>query len=402
MSSATDQSIAYPLVDDDALDIDPAYFELQPRGPIHVEMPAGGSCWVALSYADCKAVHGDRRFVKELGIGKVMPRNHPMPPLDPSMLAQMDPPRHTRIRKLTTAAFARPRILGMRAWVEALADELLDQMVAGGESADFVSTYAWALPNLVVTGILGVPRDDVPTFRAFIDDMLDPTSSPEARDQAGADLRAYILELVAERRERATDDVLSDLVRARDQEDRLDEDELVMLCQSLFLGGFETTAAQLGSTFFALMTQRDRWVELVDDHELLPAALEELWRWVPTTKYGNPMPRWAAADVEMSNGVVIPAGDVIFGERAVANRDEAVYPRAQELDFHRADPEPHLTLGWGLHHCVGAHLAHLEIEITLEKMLRRFPGLELAVPGDEIAWTRRRLLRCPEALPLAW
>jgi cytochrome P450 len=196
--------------------------------------------------------------------------------------------------------------------------------------------------------------------------------------------------------------VLSDLVRARDEEDRLDEDELVMLCQSLFLGGFETTAAQLGATFYALMTQRDRWVELVDDRDLLPAALEELWRWVPTTRYGNPLPRWAAEDVEMSNGVVIPAGDVIFGERAVANRDEAMYPHAQEIDFHRIDPEPHLTLGWGQHHCVGANLAHLEIEITFEKMLERYPNLELAVPASAVVWSKRRLLRCPDALPLTW
>src|SRR5262249_26323180 len=157
----------------------------------------------------------------------------------------------------------------------------------------------------------------------------------------------YILSLVAERRKHATDDVLSDLVTARDQDDRLTEDELVMLFQSLFLGGFETTAAQLGATIYTLMKYRDLWQELVDDRELLAAALEELWRWIPTTRYGMPMPRWASEDVELSHGVVIPAGEIIFGERAVANRDEAVFPHGWELDFHREDPEPHLTLGWG-------------------------------------------------------
>jgi cytochrome P450 len=402
VAAATEQIIAYPIVDDDGLDVDLAYLDLQTRGPVRVQMPFGDPCWVATSYADCKAVHGDRRFVKELGVGKILPRNHPMPPLDPSMLANMDPPRHTRIRKLTTAAFARPRILGMREWIESLADELLDQMVESGGPTDFVSTYAWGLPNLVVTGILGVPRADVPTFRGFIDDMLDPASSVETRVAARQLLREYILSLIAERRQCRNDDVLSDLVAARDEEDRLDEDELVMLCESLFLGGFETTAAQLGSTFYALMTQRDRWEELVEDRDLVPAALEELWRWVPTTKYGNPMPRWAAEDVELGNGVVIPAGDVVFGERAVANRDEAVFPHASELDFHRDHPEPHLTLGWGQHHCVGANLAHLEMEITLEKMLERLPNLSLAVAADDVGWTKRRLLRCPEALPLTW
>jgi cytochrome P450 len=318
------------------------------------------------------------------------------------MLANMDPPRHTRIRKLTTAAFARPRIRGMKDWVESIADDLLDAMTAGAGPADFISAYANPLPNLVVTGILGVPREDVPTFRGFIDEMLDPTGTVATRDAASAKLSAYIRDLVAVRRDREMDDVLSDLVRARDDDDRLSEEELVMLCQSLFLGGFETTVSQLGSTFYALLKQRDLYAELVEDRDLVPAALEETWRRVPTTKYGNPMPRWAAEDVELSHGVVIPQGEIIFGERAVANLDESVYPHALEIDFHRDDPAPHLTLGWGPHHCVGANLAHLEIEITFEKLLERFPDFALAAPAADIAWSKRRLLRCPEALPVTW
>ena len=402
MTVATDQALAYPLVDDDELVVSPEYFELQARGPVRVQLPYGPPCWVATGYEDCRAVHADRRFVKELGVGLPIPRNHPISPLDPSMLANMDPPRHTRIRKLTTAAFARPRIRGMKEWVESIADDLLDTMAAGDGPADFISAYATPLPNLVVTGILGVPREDMPTFRGFIDEMLDPTGTAATRDAAAEKLSAYIRELVAVRREHEMDDVLSDLVRARDDDDRLSEDELVMLCQSLFLGGFETTVSQLGSTFYALLKQRDLYAELVEDRDLVPAALEEMWRRVPTTKYGNPMPRWAAEDVELSHGVVIPQGEIIFGERAVANLDESVYPHTLEIDFHRDDPAPHLTLGWGPHHCVGANLAHMEIEITFEKLLERFPDLALAVPAADVAWTKRRLLRCPEALPLTW
>jgi cytochrome P450 len=402
VSVATDQVLAYPLVDDDELVVSEQYFALQARGPVRVQLPFGPPCWVATSYEDCRLVHADRRFVKELGVGLPIPRNHPISPLDPSMLANMDPPRHTRIRRLTTAAFARPRIRGKKEWVEGIADDLLDAMVAAGSPADFISAYATHLPNLVVTGILGVPREDVPTFRGFIDTMLDPTGTAETRDAASAELSDYIRSLVAARRAQATDDVLSDLVSARDDDDRLTEDELVMLCQSLFLGGFETTVAQLGSTFYALLKERDRYAELVEDRDLIPAALEELWRRVPTTKYGNPMPRWAAEDVELSHGVVIPQGDIIFGERAVANLDASVFPHALAIDFHRADPAPHLTLGWGPHHCVGANLAHMELEITFEKVLERFPELALAVPASGIEWTKRRLLRCPEALPLTW
>ena len=402
MATTTEQILNYPIVVDDGLEISPIYRELQQHGPIRVQMAYGGPCWVALGYEDCRAVHADRRFVKELGVGQILPRIHPMPPLDPSMLANMDAPRHTRIRKLTTAAFARPRILALHDWVEGITYDLLDAMVAQGQPADFASAFVRNFPILVVSGILGVPGDDIPTFRHFVETMLDPTGTMETRGAASEQLRAYIQTLVATRREHPTDDVLSDLVTARDEEDRLTEDELVMLCQSLFLGGFETTAAQLGATIYTLMSHPDLWQELVEDPDLLPAALEELWRWIPTTKYGNPLPRWAAEDVELSNGVVIPAGDVILGERAVANRDESVFPHGWELDFHREDPPPHLTLGWGPHHCVGANLAHMEIELTLRKMLERFPNLQLAIPAEDVQWSKRHLLRTVEALPLTW
>jgi len=290
----------------------------------------------------------------------------------------------------------------MRGWIDGLVDGLLDEMEESGQPADFFSSVAWKLPNLVVTGILGVPSDDVPTFRSFIDRMLATNSTMEERIEAHGKMRGYILELVAERRRRATDDVLSDLVQARDEHDRFTEDELAMLCLSLFLGGFETTVAQLGSTLFVLMAHRELWQELVSDPTVMDAALEELWRWIPSTRYGMPLVRWAIEDVELSGGVVIPAGQPILPERAVANRDELVFPRGWELDFHRDDPQPHLSLGFGAHHCVGATLAHLELEVTLHKMLDRFPGLELAVPAEDVTWSRTSFMRSVEALPLTW
>lgn len=394
--------VDYPFADDDALDVDPRYRELQQAGPVRARLPFGEPCWVATSYDDCKVVMGDRRFVKALGIGRAMPRTYEMPPLDPSMLANMDPPDHTRIRKLTTTAFSRGRIRALRPWIEGLVDDLLDDMVGHGAPDDFAATVAWGLPNLVVTGILGVPKDDIPRFRSYIDGNLDPTATVESRVASGELLRGYILRLVEERRRRPTDDVLSDLVTARDDEDRLSEDELVMLCFSLFLGGFETTASQLGASVYALLAQRSLWEELRDDRDLLPAAMEELWRWIPTTKYGMPLPRWASEDVELSNGVVIPAGDAIVPERVVGNRDESVFAHAWEIDFRRDDPAPHLALGWGVHRCVGAALAHLEIEITLVKLLDRFPDLRLAVPAADVRWSKARLFRSVETLPLSW
>jgi len=156
------------------------------------------------------------------------------------------------------------------------------------------------------------------------------------------------------------------LVEARDNEDRLSEDELVSLTMTLFLGGFETTAAQLGSTVWTLMAHRNLWQELLDDLEVMPAAIEELWRWIPSFRHGSPMIRWANEDVELSGGVIIPKGDPLLPEHQVANRDEAVFAHAWELDFHRVNPQTHLSLAWGSHRCMGAHLANLEVELTLK------------------------------------
>ena len=232
--------------------------------------------------------------------------------------------------------------------------------------------------------------------------MTGVDSTLEQRMEAHESMKDFVRGLIAERRATMTDDLLCKLVQARDDDDRLSEDELVNLSMTLFLGGFETTAAQLGSSVWTLMAYRDRWQELLDDPEVLPAALEELWRWVPSFRHGQPMIRWANEDVELSGGVVIPAGDPVLPEHQVANRDESVFPHGTELDFHRKMPEPHLSLAWGPHRCMGAHLANLEVEVTLRSLLERFPTLELAVAPEEVKWSRDTFLRSAAELPLIW
>jgi cytochrome P450 len=396
--------LRYPFSKERALDVEPAFLALHERGPIRVQLPYGEACWLATRYEDVRTVHADKRFGKEFGVGRDVPRLHERPAIDPSSLAMMDAPRHTRIRKLTSATFAKPRVRALSDWVDAFVDELLGTMAsegADGSGFDFM-TYSWALPNDVVTGILGIPADDIPMFRGWIDTMLSMATTLEVRIEMSERLREYIRGLIAQRRATPTDDVLGELVLARDEDDRLTEDELVMLSFSLFLGGFETTVAQLGSTMFTLLAERDLWQELVDDRQLLPAAMEELWRWIPSFRYGFPHVRWVLEDVELSDGVVIPAGESIVPERTLAHRDESVFPHANELDFHRDAPASHLALGWGPHHCVGAHLAHLELELSLLALLERFPTLELAVAADEVQWSETTMLRSPAQLPVRW
>jgi cytochrome P450 len=392
----------YPIVEEIALDVDPVYRDLQKRGPVKVQMPYGEPCWLTTSYEDVKAVHSDRRFSKEAGLGRDLPRTEGIYPTDPSILANMDPPRHTRLRKLTSGAFSPARIRGMRDWIAMVVDDLLDQMIEAGQPADFFGTVAWNLPNRVVTGILGVPRLDVSMFRDWIERMLSLHTASEMRRDAQASLVSYIEGLVAVRRRIPTDDLLSALVQAHERDDRLTDQELVMLCLSVFLGGFETTAAQLGSTVYVLMSERRLWQELSNDPALMPAAMEELWRWIPSHRYGKPLVRWATEDVELSQGVVIRTGDPVLPERPAANRDESVFAHGWELDFHRRDPKPHLALGFGPHHCMGASLAHLEIQVTLERLLRRLPNLDLAIPAQKVAWSQTSFMRQVEGLPLVW
>lgn len=402
MDSATTDVVQYPFTAERALDVDARYRDLQSRGAIKVQMAYGESCWLATTYEDVRTVHLDRRFSKAAGVGRDMPRREGIFPSDPSMLANLDPPEHTRLRRLASGAFAPARIREDRAWLIGLVDALLDDMIDAGQPVDFHGAVATQLPNLVMAGVLGVPRDDLPVFHGWIDRMLALNTPPQERAEAQNQLHQYIIGLVDNRRRSPTDDLLSALVHAHEQDDRLTEQELVMLCVSLFLGGFDTTVSQLSSSVFILMNERGLWGELLGDPGLMPAAMEELWRWIPGHRYGKPLIRWATDDVELSGGVIVKVGEAVIPERPIANRDESVFPRGWEVDFHRDNPRPHLALGFGSHHCMGANLAHMEIQGTLERLMERLPSLRLAVPSSEITWSGTSLMRCVESLPLAW
>ena len=395
--------IEYPIVRRDDLVVDDFYHELQEQGPVRIQLPYGEPSWMATGYEDVRTIYGDRRFARGPGLGRDTPRLMEMKISDdPSIIANMDPPMHTRLRRLTLTAFSGKQIQKLRGSIEAKADLLLDELVVKGPPADFVSLYTWDLPLSVITGILGVPSSDAPTFRGWVDSLMNILLPRAEKDAALGEMIGYISNLIAERRDVSTDDLLSVMVHARDDEDQLTEGELVSLSLALFLAGFETTAAQLGSTVYTLMASRARWEELLADRRLLGAALEELWRWIPSFRFGMPHVSWAKEDVELSHGVVIAAGEPILPEHQVANRDESVFPHASELDFHRDHPQPHLSLAHGAHRCLGAHLALLEIEITVGRLLDRFPNLELAVPKDEVRWSTSTFLRSPAEVPLVW
>ena len=357
MTAVENDIVEYPMVQDSGLDVDPVYRELQKKPPIRVRLPHGEPAWLATRYDDVRTVYGDRRFSRALGLAHDPPGLFPGELIkNPTLLLNMDPPEHTRLRRLTSGTFSPGRIAQMGEWVQGLVDDLLDEMTSQGRAADFVPAFAERLPVQVLVGILGVAEEDGSRFRGWVDTMSALDAETETKTKARDELHDHIRGLIAARRERRSDDLLGALVAARDEGDRLSEDELLNLCLALWSGGFKTTLMQLGTTVYTLMTHREHWAELLQHPELLPAALEELWRWIPSFRYGAPFSRWAIEDVELSSGLVVRAGEPVLPEHAVANRDESVFPNGWDLDFHRVDPRP---LRDGNRRCEGARRAPL-------------------------------------------
>jgi cytochrome P450 RapN len=401
--TSTAEITAYPFVASQALTVDPRYRELQHQGPIRVQFAYGEPCWLATRYDDCKVVYGDRRFGRRLGLEHAMPGMFDTEKIKiPTLLLNMDPPEQTRIRRLASGAFSPARIALLDAQVQGHVDDLWDDVEAAGPGADFMALFAAKLPARVMAGILGVPRDDAERFARLVDELVGVGVTDEERGRANAQLHDFVVGLIAERRRASSDDLLSVLVDARDSGDRLSEEELESLALALWLGGVDTTHNELGSMVFTVATHPDQWQEVVEHRDLLPAALEELWRWIPSHKYGVLFPRWASEDVELSHGTVVRAGEPVYPEHTVANRDESVFPNGWELDFHRVDPQPHLTFAFGPHHCMGSHLARLEVRLALATMIERFADLDLAIPAAQVDWATGGMLRSARSLPLAW
>ena len=404
MTTSTSELLAYPFGPPDGLTVDPIYRELQSKRPIQVTFPFGEPVWLATQYEDCRMVYGDRRFMRSLGL------THDMPGLfdgelikNPDLLLNMDPPEQTRIRRLASGAFSPGRIAKLEEQIQGHVDDLWDDVEAAGPGADFMDLFAPKLPARVMSDILGVPsRDEAEEFARLVDQMVGPGVDPEVRAAANVRIHGFITGLIASRREHPTDDVLQVLVDARDGDDKLTESELESTALGLWLGGVDTTHYEVGSMVFTLLSHPERFQELLDDHSLIPAALEELWRWIPSHKYGVFFPRWASEDLELPSGQPIKAGEPVYPEHTVANRDESVFPHGWEIDFHRVEPQPHLTFAHGAHHCMGSHLARLEVRLAITTMIERFPTLQLTVAPEDVAWEETSMLRGAKSLPLAW
>jgi cytochrome P450 len=391
---------SYPFGAPDRLELDPRYAWLRTNEPVsRVQMPYGEEAWLATRYADVRTVLGDARFSRAAVVGRDEPRVAPQPQ-ETGMLA-MDPPEHSRLRRLVAKAFTVRRVEDLRPRAEQVAEELVDRMVKDGPPADLVDDFAVPLPVIVICELLGVPAADRDRFHVWSEAIVSTTSlSPQQIGEYLDSLGAYIAGLVEQRRREPTEaDLLGSLVRARDEDDRLSEEELVVLAGGLLAAGHETTASQIPNFVYALRTHPDVLELLHVRPDLVPSAVEELMRWVPLGAAAA-FPRYATEDVELS-GVTVSAGDPVLAPVHSANRDGEMFPDPDRIDVTRA-PNPHLGFGHGAHHCLGAPLARVELQTALAVLLRRLPQLRFAVPEEEIPWKTGLFVRGPKHLPVTW
>jgi cytochrome P450 len=301
-------------------------------------------------------------------------------------MLSVDPPDHTRLRRLTSAAFSRPRIAALRPRVQAIADGLLDDLAARGDTVvDLVQGFAFPLPFTVISELLGVPEPDRDHLGTWFSTLLAPPSAPEPPPEAAAaaaNIARYLADLLARKRAAPGEDLATDLVRAADQHGALSEQEMLSTIFQLVVAGHDTTTSLIGNGTVALLLHPEQRDALVADPALVPGAIEEILRWdapVPHSTF-----RYTTQDVAFG-GTVIPAFAQVIISLAAANRDPARYDNPETFDIARADTT-HLAFGHGIHHCLGARLARLEGAIALTTLHGRFPTMRLAVPRSALRW----------------
>jgi cytochrome P450 len=353
-----------------------------------VALPSGNKGWMVTRYDDVRAALADPRLPKDpsrVGGGHLFSSN----------MLNTDPPDHQRLRRLVAAAFTMRRVERLRPRIEEITTELLDAM-AGHDEVDLLDAFAFPLPITVICELLGIPVDDRDDFRTWTGLMLSSTSSGADAHAAALAMAAYFSSLIEDRRREPSEDMVSALIAARDDEDRLTEDELRSMLWLLLVAGHETTVNLIASGTLALLTHPGELKRLRDDPDLMPAAVEELLRYTSPVNHGTF--RFTACPVTYDN-VIVPEREQVLVMIASANHDPSRFPSPDALDLGR-DTGGHLAFGHGIHFCLGAPLARMEAVIAFRELLARFPGLALAVPAESLRWRESTLIRGLEQLPV--
>ncbi|MFF4739727.1 cytochrome P450 [Streptomyces sp. NPDC001262] len=375
------------------------YARLREAAPVHrIALPDGSPVWLVLREADVRAWIADPRLSVNKARSGVGYKGFSLPPALDANLLNIDPEDHLRLRRLVSQGFTPRRVEDLGGLVQAAADRLADGLAADVDahgSADLVTGFSNPLPLVVIGDLLGVPEADRRPFSEWVGTMLTPEHPGQVVEAIGR-VHRFLEELVAARRAAPGDDLLSALIAARDEGDRLSEDELVSLAFLILMAGSENVQHLISGGLLTLLQHPEQLAALRAEPELLPGAVEELLRYALPNQMA--IRRFPVEPVEIG-GVAVPAGDTVMLCLASAHRDPDRYPEPDRFDIRRAD-KAHLALGQGVHYCLGAPLARMEIRIALETLLDRFPDLGLAVPAGELQWRTSFRSRALRALPV--
>ncbi|MER8042548.1 cytochrome P450 [Streptomyces sp. NPDC094032] len=386
---------------DEAYHLDPyaTYARLRAEGGVHpVALPDGSPVWLVTTEAEVRAgLTNPLLSVNKKHAGPGF-KGFSLPPALDANLLNIDASDHMRLRRLVSKEFTPRRVeqLGgrVREACELLARRVHDRVVSTGE-ADLVADLAAPLPLTVVGDLLGVPEKDRDPFASWVGAMLEP-KSPQDVAAAIAHIHAYLLALIALRRREPDGNLISGLITVRDEQDRLDENELLSLAFLILMAGIDNTQHVISSGVLTLLRHPDQLEALRADPDLLPETVEELLR--HTTPNHTAIRRFPTTDVKIGD-TVVPAGDTVLLCLASAHRDPTRYPDPDRFDIERPD-KTHLTLGVGLHYCLGAPLARLQIRTALDVITRTFPRLTLATPAKALPWRRTFRSHALKQLPI--
>lgn len=383
----------------------PIYARMRREQPLYRfdSVNIGAPVWIASRYDDCVSLLRDTRLFKDQArLTPALSERYaalvtPVTSISRHLL-NLDPPDHTRLRALVQKGFSSQIVDGLRPRIQAIIDELIDRVAAAG-GMDLIADFAVPLPVTVIAEMLGVPAEDHSRFRAWSQLLVSTPNTPEglARKRAThAEFAAYLHALVGSRRTEPRDDLVSALIAANEEDDRLDNRELISTIFLLLIAGHETTVNLIGNGVLALLQHPEQRRRLVEEPALIGSAIEEMLRFDSPVETATL--RWSAEEIEIRD-TRIPAGEIVLASLVAANRDPEQFPEPDTFDVARA-PNRHIAFGFGIHYCLGAHLARVEGALAVRTLLDRLPDLALATGADALSWTTGLLIHGVLSMPV--
>jgi cytochrome P450 len=362
-----------------------------------VSAPTGDKMWLVCDYALGRTVLADARFSRAAAVLPQAPKLNDAQPTADSMMS-MDGADHARLRRVVTASFTTRRVAAMAPFVERLTNGYLDEIEQAGPPADLVAGLATRLPLAVLCALLGIPDEDVPRFRDCVEVLFDITpGSPRDRARRRLELVDYMTDLVLRKQSEPGDDLFTAMIQAQREGD-LTEAELVTLGVTLLTAGYETTVGQIGLSVVTLLSNPETMRNLLSSPQTLTNGVEEFLRLVPSTPVS--FARVALEPVHLGS-VTVEAGEAVVVSLLHGNRDGDTYANPEGVSLDAANPV-HLTFGHGLHRCLGAPLARLQLRVALERLLLRFPRLRLADVEEPAVWKDGLVTSGLSRLMVAW